>query len=56
MLVMAVAPVGEMLIWMPALTLLVSAEKLAGRPRRVVRVGSALLGTAGVATLLVALV
>jgi predicted metal-binding membrane protein len=55
MLVMAVAPVGEMLIWMPAVTILVSAEKLAAKPRRVVRAGSALLGTAALATLLVAL-
>jgi predicted metal-binding membrane protein len=55
MLVMAVVPVGEMVLWMPALTLLVSAEKLASRPRRVVKAGSALLGAAALATLLVAL-
>lgn len=55
MLVMAVVPIGQALIWMPALTLLVSAEKLAGRPRRIVKGGSALLGSAAFVTLLIAL-
>jgi predicted metal-binding membrane protein len=54
MLVMAVAPVGQMLIWMGALTLLVSAESLVWRPRSIVNTGSALLGASALVTLLIA--
>jgi predicted metal-binding membrane protein len=55
MLIMAVVPIGQTLIWMPALTLLISAEKLATRPRRIVRGGAALMGSAALVALVIAL-
>lgn len=53
MVVAAVATSGQ-LLWMVALTCIVSAEKLTQRPRRATRYSAAVLGAAAVATGLLA--
>jgi len=54
MLVAAVATSGQ-LLWMVALTGIVSTEKLMRKPRRTTRYSAALLGAAGVGTAVLAL-
>jgi predicted metal-binding membrane protein len=55
MLVMAFAP-GDPVPWMIALTVIVTAERLLERPRRVTRLSAAALGVTAIGSLLAAVI